>query len=278
MPELPEVETVRRQLSRHLPGRVVTDVDVRDPLVTAPAHPDELGLVVGCEVRRLGRRGKYLLVHLGDGARLVVHLRMTGALRWHPPGDDVDGLRFLRAVLTLDDGAHVTFCDQRRFGRMVLLPAGGDPEAYWRGRVGVEPLSSRFGAAALGTALRGRRTPVKAALLNQALVAGVGNIYADEALFEAGIHPETPAGRVGPRRVAALADAVTRVLTRGLDAGGATIRTYSDAEGGAGTMQELLNVHVRDGLPCPRCGTTIVKTRVAQRGTYLCPACQRRGR
>ena len=251
---------------------------MRDPLLTAPAHPDELGLLVGREIRRLGRRGKYLMVHLDDGAVLVVHLRMTGALRWHPPGDDVEGLRFLRAVVTLDDGAHVTFCDQRRFGRMVLLAPGGDPEAYWRGRVGVEPLSAHFDSAALGAALRGRRTPVKAALLNQALVAGVGNIYADEALFEAGVHPETPAGRLSRARVAALADAVARVLARGLDAGGATIRDYSDAEGGAGSMQDLLNVHVREGLPCPRCGTTIVKTRVAQRGTYLCPSCQRKGR
>lgn len=277
MPELPEVETVRRQLSRRIPGRTIVSVDILDPQCVLPADPEELGLLVGSEIRRMGRRGKYLVMHLADGTALVVHLRMTGALRWHPPGAQVDDLRFLRAVMRLDDGSVLTFTDQRRFGRLLLLRAGGDPEAYWKGRVGVEPLGGAFDAAVLRELLAGRRTPIKAALLNQALVAGVGNIYADEALFRAGVHPLTHAGNVRPRRLEALRDAIVHVLEQGVSTGGASILSYRDADGGRGGMQDVLQVHLREGEPCPTCGTTIVKTRVAQRGTYLCPSCQRRG-
>ncbi|MCB0882503.1 MAG: bifunctional DNA-formamidopyrimidine glycosylase/DNA-(apurinic or apyrimidinic site) lyase [Thermoleophilia bacterium] len=278
MPELPEVETVRRQLSRRIPGRMILRVEVHDPLCVAPADPEELRVLEGREVRRVARRGKHLLIHLDDGAALVVHLRMTGRLLWHAPGRADDADRFLRAVVALDDGSRLAFADQRRFGRLRVLPAGGDPEAFWRGRVGAEPLGAGFDNAALARALRGRSTPVKAALLNQALVAGVGNIYADEALFRARIHPLTDAGALGPRRVAALREAIVDVLEQGVATGGASIRDYADAEGARGGMQDVLRVHLREGEPCVRCGAVIRKLRVAQRGTYVCPACQRRGR
>ena len=269
---------MRRQLSRRVPGRRVARVDILDPLCVAPADPEELAVLEGREVRRVGRRGKYLQVHLDDGSALVVHLRMTGRLLWHAPGEPVGDVRFLRSVIGLDDGSRLVFADQRRFGRLRVLRAGGDPEAYWRGRVGQEPLGAGFDAAALGRALRGRRTPVKAALLNQALVAGVGNIYADEALFRARIHPQTDAGALGARRVAALRDAIVHVLEQGVATGGASIRDYADADGARGGMQDVLQVHLREGRPCPRCGNAIRKLRVAQRGTYVCPSCQRRGR
>ena len=278
MPELPEVETVRRQLEPRLVGRRVTDVDVRDPLLVVPHTPEGFtAALAAAGVAALERRGKYLLARLADGATLALHLRMTGRVHWHPPGADPGGTRFLRATLHLDDGSRVTFADQRRFGRAWIIPAGTDEAAYWRGRVGVEPLGPAFTARRLGTLLDGRRVGVKAALLNQALVAGVGNIYADEALHEAGIHPERPAGSLRPAELRRLHRAVRAALRRGLAEGGASIDSFRDALGDPGSMQDALRVHLREGRRCRRCGDRVVKGRVAQRGTYWCPTCQPRG-
>lgn len=275
MPELPEVETVRRQLSERIPGRRVTGLRVVDALLVAPAVPEQVqAALTGAEVRRVDRRGKYLLVRLDDGATLAVHLRMTGRFHWHPAPPADAAVRFLRAVVTLDDGSALTFADQRRFGRMWILPDGTDEERYWRGRVGVEPLGPRFTPGALGALLAGRRVGIKAALLNQALVAGVGNIYADEALFDAGINPERPAGDLGAAEVDRLHAAIRAALRTGITSGGASINSYADGLGNRGTMQENLRVHLHEGDPCVRCGGTVVKSRVAQRGTYWCPDCQ----
>jgi len=277
LPELPEVETVRRQLAPRVTGRRIAEVRVVDPLLVSPLDPDEFAAAVtGRVILALERRGKYLLARLDDGATLGLHLRMTGRVHLHPGAPDPAAVRFLRAVVTLDDGAAVTFADQRRFGRMWLIPAGTDEERYWRGRVGVEPLGPAFTARRLGELLDGRRVGVKAALLNQALVAGVGNIYADEALFAAGIHPERPAGGLDPGELRRLHRAVREALRRGLSSGGASIDSYRDAMGNRGTMQDALRVHLHEGDPCTRCGTPIVKGRVAQRGTYWCPRCQPR--
>lgn len=277
MPELPEVETVRRQLSQRLPGRRIVGVTIDDPLCADPCPPAQLAAQLeGREIRSVRRRGKYLTIWLDDGAQLVVHLRMTGRLLWWPPDADVAPERFLRATIDLDDGSTLQFADQRRFGRLLRLDPSADPEAHWRGRVGVEPLSGHFTPAAFAAVLRGRRTPIKAALLNQALVTGIGNIYADEALHQAGIHPETMAGSLSATRVERLRQAIIDVLRIGLATGGASIHTYADALGGRGGMQSQLQVHLNEGRPCPACGTTVVKTRVAQRGTYHCPRCQRR--
>jgi len=275
MPELPEVETIRRQLEPRLVGRTITEARVVDPLLTAPLAPEALeATLTGRTVRSLGRRGKYLLARLDGDDVLCLHLRMSGRLHWRP-GPPPDGEeRFLRALLVLDDGATVTFGDQRRFGRAWMIPAGTDHDAYWHGRVGPEPLEDRFTAATLGRLLRGRRVGIKAALLNQALLAGVGNMYADEALFRARIHPETPAGDLTPAEVKRLHAAVRDRLRFAIDAGGASIDTYRDGLGNRGQMQDFLRVHLHRGEPCPRCRTTIVKTVVAQRGTYWCPRCQ----
>jgi formamidopyrimidine-DNA glycosylase len=277
MPELPEVETVRRQLSRRLPGLAVRGLHVHDAAVTEPAAPEEVAAAVaGTRVRRLDRRGKFLLVRLDTGDTLGVHLRMTGRLHLHETPPPAGSVRFLRAHLDLGDGSVLTFADQRRFGRIWVLPDGTDEEVHWRGRVGVEPLGTRFTPEVLGDLLRGRRVGVKAALLNQALVAGVGNIYADEALFAARVNPERPAGDLDGDDLARLHAAVRAALEAGLTNGGASIDSYRDALGDPGSMQDVLRIHRREGLPCHGCGDVVVKSRVAQRGTYWCPTCQSR--
>lgn len=277
MPELPEVETIRRQLAEVVPGRSVTGVRIDDPLIVAPASPRAVTTrVQGQEVTGLSRRGKYLRFELASGDTMAVHLRMTGQLHLHRPHTGrIPADRHRRARFRFDDGSVMDFVDLRRFGRIWIVPAEHpDPEGYWDARTGVEPLSEAFTVACLAAALAGRRTSVKAALLDQRRVAGIGNIYADEALFQAGIHPETTAGALSPSAVARLRDAVVDRLNVGIASGGASIDRYRDTIGRTGTMQDMLRVHLHAGDACPRCGTTIRKIRVAQRGTYLCPTCQ----
>jgi formamidopyrimidine-DNA glycosylase len=277
VPELPEVETIRRQLAELLPGRTVARAEVDDPLLVSPEDPLAFSAQVeGRRIESVGRRGKYLLVELDSGDTLAMHLRMTGRLHWRPgaPADD-DGERFLRARFDLDDGSSVTFGDMRRFGRAWIVPATlEDREGYWSARVGIEPLSPRFTGRVLARLLEGRRGPIKAVLLNQALVAGLGNMYVDEALFQARIHPLRPAGTLDAGEIRRLHRAIRDRLAAAVEAGGASIDSYRDSLGERGTMQDLLRVHLHEGDPCPRCGTTIRKTRVAQRGTYWCPHCQ----
>jgi len=272
MPELPEVETVRRGLEPALGGRELRDVDIRDGRLTAPADPLAVAHDLrGAVVEAVGRRGKYLTWGLADGRTLVCHLRMTG---WFHHVAEPAERPHLRALFGLDDGTWVLYSDQRRFGTMRLIEAG-ELDAFWAGRVGPEPLDGRWTAASLRAALRGRVAPVKALLLDQRIVAGVGNIYADEALWQARIHPLTPGGRLGPARVTRLHDAVVDVLETGIAAQGASIDSYRRVDGEPGTMQERFMVFDRTGEPCPRCGAAIVKTRVAQRGTHFCPRCMR---
>lgn len=275
MPELPEVETIRRQLAPRVVGRRIVTVEVADPLLTAPEDPAAcVAQVVDRRITDLGRRGKYLLVGLDSGAVLAVHLRMTGRVHWRPrhpgPGEEP----YLRATAVLDDGAAVTFGDVRRFGRAWIIPAGTSMPEYWRGIVGPEPLGRQFTARALARCMQGRKVAIKTALLNQSLVAGVGNMYADEALFAARIHPVRPAGSLTAHEYRALHRAIRDRLRTAIAAGGASIDSYRDALGQRGRMQELLRVHLHEGEACPRCGTTIVKTVVGGRGTYWCPRCQ----
>ena len=275
MPELPEVETIRAQLAERIPGRSFARVEVFDPKLVSPEEPE--WFVAGLEGRRIvsvDRRGKYLLLDLDDGRTLAIHLRMTGRLHWTAGAPDQEE-RFLRARFHLDDGSTITFGDMRRFGRAWLVDGDAlEREAYWRARVGVEPLTPRFTARLLGELLEGRRGPIKAVLLNQVLVAGLGNMYVDEALFQARIHPLRPAGDLDPDEVRRLHRAIRDRLAAAVAAGGASIDSYRDGLGEKGSMQDLLRVHLHEGEPCPRCGTTIRKTRVAQRGTYWCPTCQ----
>jgi len=280
MPELPEVETVRRQLAPAMEGLRLESLEVLDPRWCAPAHPGEpADAVAGRRIERVWRRGKYLVVALEDEVSLVMHLRMTGTLLLMGAADDVPDRRHLRARLRLAPGdIRVLFCDQRRFGTGVVLLGEKALDDYFGARLGVEPLSPDFTAEALRAMAAGRRAPVKAFLLSQERIAGVGNIYADEALFRARIHPLRPVGSLKAPQLAALRDAVVGSLEAGIDARGATIDDFRHADGARGSFQDRFLVHLREGEPCPRCGTTIRKMRAAGRGTYVCERCQPRPR
>ena len=275
MPELPEVETIRRQIAPRVEGRVVRELRVLDPRWTAPLAPEAvIEAVEGRAVERLGRRGKYLVWHLEGDAHLVMHLRMTGTLLLDPRA----GAPYGRVRFVLDDGTELLFCDPRRFGTGELAVSGEELSAFFAARVGVEPFSDEFTAERLRELARGRRMPVKAFLLDQKSIAGVGNIYADEALFRARIHPLRRAGALRRPQLAALRDAVVGALSAGLDAGGATIDDFRHADGVMGAFQDEFLVHRRAGEPCRACGTPVRKFVAAGRGTYACESCQPRPR
>ncbi|MBA2765401.1 MAG: bifunctional DNA-formamidopyrimidine glycosylase/DNA-(apurinic or apyrimidinic site) lyase [Solirubrobacterales bacterium] len=273
MPELPEVETIRRQLSALVEERRLEALTVADARWCAPLDPREVeAAVAGRTVRALSRRGKYLTWELERDVFLVCHLRMTGTMLYDPPPDQDPP--HARVTFLLEDCHRVVFCDPRRFGTGELLLGSAALEAFYAARLGVEPLSVAFTAAHLRALARGRRAPVKAFLLDQTKVAGVGNIYADEALFRARIHPLRPAGALRGHQLGALRDAVVAVLEAGIDAGGATIDDFRHADGVRGSFQHAFLVHRRAGEPCPVCGTPIRKLVAAGRGTYVCEHCQ----
>ena len=272
MPELPEVETIRSRLAPGLVGRTFERVEIADARLTRPELPEAVAHELrGERVADVRRRGKYLIFAFESGRHLVVHLRMTGSFQ-HPAADGPDPHR--RAVVTLDDRSAVAYRDVRRFGTWLLLEPG-ELETYLAARIGGEPFDAAFTAAAFARALAGRRTPIKAALLDQRAVAGVGNIYADEALWRARIHPLRPAGELARAEVAELRKAVRKALELGIARQGATLRDYRDPDGRGGRMQLEFRVYGRDGEPCERCGTPIEKIRAAGRGTWYCPTCQR---
>jgi formamidopyrimidine-DNA glycosylase len=273
VPELPEVESVRARLAPVLEGRRLERVEISDARLTRPFDPETVGRELeGERIQAVDRRGKYLLLRFASGRVLLIHLRMTGSLRHAPAGTFVDDPH-RRAVVRLDDGSDVAYRDVRRFGTWLLL----EPEqvaAYLDERVGKEPLSASFRSRDLATKLENRRAPLKVALLDQRTVAGLGNIYADEALWRAQLHPLRPARDLGPEEVRALHRAVRKTLERGIARQGATLRDYALPDGRAGSMQAEFKVYGREGEPCPRCGTPIEKIRVGGRGTSYCPRCQ----
>jgi formamidopyrimidine-DNA glycosylase len=274
MPELPEVETVRTGLEPALASRRLERVEIRDVRLTAPDDPRAVaGELEGERVAAVERRGKYLVVRFESGRALLAHLRMTGSFRLAANGAAPEDDPYVRAVVTLDNGSDVTYRDVRRFGTWRLLePAEIDP--YLATRLGVEPLGPRFSASWLEHRLAGRRAPVKAALLDQRTVAGLGNIYADEALWRARVHPLRPAGELTPEEVRRLVGAVRASLRHGIAMQGATLRDYRRPGGEEGGMQHEFHVYGRAGEPCDRCGGPIEKTRVGGRGTWYCPRCQ----
>ncbi len=279
MPELPEVETIRRQLAPAVEGRTLERLEVLDARWCEPAAPAEVAdAVAGRRVERLSRRGKYLIWELEDEVHLVMHLRMTGNLLVVPADEDLDERKHLRARLVFDSGQRVLFVDVRRFGTGIVLLGDDALHDYFDERLGVEPLSPEFTADALRALAAGRRAPVKAFLLSQERIAGVGNIYADEALWRAKIHPLRPVGTLKRPQIEALRDAVVESLEAGIDARGATIDDFRHPDGASGSFQDRFQVHLRAGEPCPRCGHTIIKIRAAGRGTYLCPHDQRKPR
>jgi formamidopyrimidine-DNA glycosylase len=287
MPELPEVETVCRQLEPEIEGRVVARLEVLDERWTRPVPAAAVeSAVSGRTIEGLGRRGKYLLLALDGGETLVMHLRMTGNLVLVEGEEKVDpseGMRLyegerstserhLRARFLFDDGRELWFTDPRRFGEAFLADEAGLEARF--AKLGVEPLSDDFTAEALGERAAGRRVPLKSFLLDQSHVAGVGNIYADEALYRARLHPLSPAGSMKPEHRLALRDAVVDALEAGLEHGGASIDDYRDGRGEKGEMQNEFLVHTREGEPCPSCGGPIARIVVSGRSTYFCPRCQ----
>ncbi len=271
MPELPEVETIRRQLEPQLVGRKIRSLEVFDERWTRPVPPLDVELAcAGRRIELVRRRGKYLLLGLRDDRWLVMHLRMTGNLVLAEPGS---APRHLRARFTLDDGRELLFTDARRFGTAVVLE-GGELDDYLSVRAGIEPLGDGLTPEAIGGLARDRRAPLKSFLMNQSGVAGIGNIYADEALWRARLHPLSPAGSMRPEHWEALREGIVGALDAGLSNGGASVDDYRDARGERGTMQDEFLVHTREGEPCPRCGTEIRRIVIAGRSSYFCPGCQ----
>ncbi len=275
MPELPEVETIVRQLAPLVVGRTLERVEILDARWSRPLAPGELAdALQGRRVERLGRRGKYLVWGLEEDVHLVQHLRMTGAVLFDPDPEPLH----TRVRIELGQGHRLAIVDPRRFGTGELLLSVQALEAFFAARLGLEPLDELFTIEHLRGLARGRAAPVKAFLLDQRRIAGVGNIYADEALFRAGIHPLRPAGRLSFEQCARLRETTIAALQAGIDARGATIDDFRHVDGVRGSFQNQFLVHRREGEPCGLCGTTIVKMVVAGRGTYVCETCQPRPR
>jgi formamidopyrimidine-DNA glycosylase len=254
-------------------GRTIAAVDIlpdRVPLVEVPSAEEFARRLVGRRIEGIDRRGKYLSFRLSDGRHWVVHLRMTGALLHRPAGAPPE--RYLRAVVALDDGTELRFTDMRKFGVMWLVP---DPELVV-GRLGPEPLNGRFTASRLRELMANRSAPVKSFLMDQQAIAGLGNIYADESLFAAKIHPQRPASSLSEREVRRLHRAVRRVLREALGDRGSSFRDYVDADGREGMHQLRVKVYRRAGQPCYVCGREIARIMVGGRSSHYCSRCQPR--
>jgi formamidopyrimidine-DNA glycosylase len=252
-------------------GRTITETEILDPRWTRPDPPTGVAdQVSGRLVEHLGRRGKYLIWSLSGDRHLIMHLRMTGTLLFEPPLEPPH----TRVRFRLDDGHRLLYIDPRRFGTGHLLAGTAARDAYLALRLGVEPLTSEFTVEHLRQMARGRALPIKAFILDQRRIAGVGNIYADEALFRAGIHPLRPAGRLTPAEWRRLHEGIEEALAAGIAAKGASIDDFRHLDGARGSFQDQFLVHTRAGSPCPRCGRTIRKIVVGGRGTHVCEGCQ----
>ena len=269
VPELPEVESVRRGIAPALEGRRLERVEIDDPRLTRPEDPLLVAAeLTGERVAHVDRRGKYLIVRFESGRALLIHLRMTGSLLRDPAGTS-----HVRARLLLDDGSTVAYRDVRRFGTWLLLEPG-ELEPYLGERLGEEPLVAAFTAKGLGERLEGRRAPLKAALLDQRTLAGLGNIYVDEALWYARLNPLRPAGSLLRNELQRLHRAIRKALELGIARQGSTLSDYRLPDGSSGSMQTEFRAYGRTDEGCDRCGTPFEKTRVGGRSTWYCPTCQ----
>jgi len=267
MPELPEVETIKNELSPWVVGQNFTQVTISDPKLVASGSARQVrrGLI-GQKVESLERRGKYLIFHLSNGKSLIIHLRMTGVLLLDPKGVNY----YARAVFHFSNGHRLVFSDRRRLGLMWVVDDANDVLC----KLGPEPLDKRFRPDILEQRLGRHHIPIKAALLDQCMVAGIGNMYADEALFAARIHPLKKADALSPAEVETLYQCIRRVLRAAISNKGASVDTYVRPEGELGTAHFDFKVAHRGGEPCPICGCTIERVLVQNRGTYFCPRCQ----
>jgi formamidopyrimidine-DNA glycosylase len=286
MPELPEVETVRRGLQSLIVGRQVKQV-AHDTAKGFPnASADVQAFLIAAEITAVRRRAKVLLVDLSTDYTVVIHLKMTGQLVYrgeqvfgagHPNESLIGELpdRSTRVTIEFTDGSHLYFNDQRKFGWMRLLPTLEVPNIDFMKKVGPEPLEADFTAEAFAARFTRRaKTSIKAALLDQSVIAGVGNIYADESLWGAKIHPKRLVNTITDAEFMQLYTELRAVMNLAIDKGGSTDKNYVNAEGKRGSYMDFARAFRREGLPCPRCGTEIIKFKAAGRGTHICPVCQ----
>jgi len=275
MPELPEVETIRRGLALKMTGRRIVRAELRRPDLRRPFPPLLDRRLKGARVGQLGRRGKYLLIELDDDGTLLLHLGMSG--RIVASGNNAEDAKHDHVVLALDDGTIVRFNDPRRFGLMDYMRRGEEMLHPLLAGMGPEPLGPGFDGKYLAAALAGKLTPIKAALLDQRIVAGLGNIYVCEALYRAGLSPRRLAGTIASVRAARLADAIRAVLTEAIEAGGSSLRDYVQADGELGYFQHRWAVYGKEGEPCPGCTCAEGVRRIVQSGrsTFFCAKRQR---
>jgi formamidopyrimidine-DNA glycosylase len=286
VPELPEVETVRRGLQGLIVGRRISTVEHDTPKSFPNATADVRTFLIGADVTAVRRRAKVLLIDLSTNYTLVIHLKMTGQMVFrgesvfgagHPNDSLIGELpdRSTRVTLTFGDGSHLYFNDQRKFGWMKLLPTLEVPNIDFMKKVGPEPLDADFTALEFSERFKRRaKTSIKAALLDQTVVAGVGNIYADESLWGAKIHPKRLVNTITSAEFTLLYTELRAVMNLAIEKGGSTDKNYVNAEGKRGSYMDFARVFRREGKPCPRCGTTIIKFKAAGRGTHICPHCQ----
>ena len=271
MPELPEVETVKNQLAPKITGRTITNVSLLWEKMVKGQDPAEfLRLVKGHKILELGRHGKYLIVHLSSGNKLIIHLKMTGSLLLGK-NTDSEPPQYSRAIIHLDDGQNVYFRDPRKFGVMKIVTDTKEIDA----KLGPEPLAKDFTLKYFSEGLAKRTAPVKAFILEQKFIAGIGNMYADEALFAAGIDPRRPANSLKKAEVKRLYDAIREVITAGIKYGGASVVTYFHPDGTVGTAHQHFNVAHNQKKICAVCGGPVERIVVRGRGTYYCPRCQK---
>lgn len=274
MPELPEVETVRKTLQPKLVGLTITGIEIILPKVIRTPEPEEFKeKITGRKIVRVNRRGKYLLINLSGNFSLVVHLRMTGRLVYSEKNLPLS--KYTHIIFDLSDNHQLRFADMRQFGRLWLVPTEALGTLTGFRTLGIEPLDDLFTREFLKKELRRRHAKIKPLLLDQTFIAGLGNIYTDEVLHRAKINPERLATTLTPREIARLYHAIKDVLQEGIENRGTTIRDFIDGDGQQGGYQGKLKVYSREGEPCPHCGYKIVRKKVGGRSSYFCPVCQK---
>jgi formamidopyrimidine-DNA glycosylase len=272
MPELPEVETVRQGLRALILNKTIANIDILWPKIVVNDQLFFKQTLTGQTFEEIDRRGKYLLFRLSNQLTLVSHLRMEGKYRMVPQEQPLT--KHTHVIFNFTDGTALRYLDVRKFGRMQLIPTGDENTVSGLKQLGPEPTAADFKVAAFAAALQRHRKAIKPVLLEQHVVAGLGNIYVDEVLWQSQIHPLQPANQLTDTQIKALHQAIIAEMKRAIAAKGTTIRSYTDAYGASGGFQLALAVYGREGEPCQRCGTTILKTKVGQRGTHFCPHCQ----
>jgi len=274
MPELPEVETVKRTLEGKITGLSITAVKIFLPKIIKTPGPEELAArLPGKKIKKLERKGKYLLIHLSDNLVLVVHLRMTGRLIYSPP--DAPDVPHTHVIFHLDNSDQLRYADLRQFGQISLVKVDDLAGLPGLCGLGYDPFDPHFTRELFRKELKQKRAMLKPLLLDQSFVAGLGNIYADEVLFRARLHPQRQSHTLTPREASRLYQAIREVLQEAIANRGTSIRDYVDGEGREGNYQNLLRVHHREGDPCLKCGKPVIKVRLGGRSTYYCPHCQK---